>query len=45
MDFLDLIGTVIDFSQKGQEISEEIKTINTTLQSLEITIKDLDEDE
>jgi len=45
MDFLGIIGTVIEFSQKGEEFSDEIKSIKTTCESLQMTIKQLDQRE
>jgi len=45
MDFLDLIGTVIEFSQKGEELSDEIKSINTTFLTLKCTLENLDKRE
>ncbi len=43
MDFLGIIGTVIEFSQKGEEFSDEIKAIKTTCESLQMTIKELNQ--
>lgn len=42
MDILDIISTVIEFSQKEEEFSDEIKTVRATLESLQLTIKQVD---
>ena len=41
MEFLDIIGTVLDYTQKGEEFSDEIKTIKATLSSLQLTVKEV----
>jgi hypothetical protein len=43
MDFLGLIGTIIEFSQKEDEYSDEIKAIRATLTSLELIMKQVDQ--
>ena len=45
MDILELISTVMDLSHKSEECSEEIKTINATLQSLQEAMKGFHEEE
>jgi len=44
MEFLDLIGTILDYTQKGEEFSDEIKTIKATLHSLQLTIQEVGQD-
>lgn len=41
MDILDFIGKVIEFSEKGEEYSDEIKAIKATLESLHLTVQQI----
>jgi len=43
MDFLDIITTIIEFSQKEEEFSDEIKTIRATLESLQLIMRQIDQ--
>jgi len=43
MDFLDIIGTIIEFSKKEEEFSDEIKTIRATLTSLQLIMRQVDQ--
>jgi len=43
MDFLDIIGTIIEFSKKEEEFSDEIKTIRATLASLQLIMRQVDQ--
>jgi len=45
MDFLGIIGTIIEFSQKEDEYSDEIKAIRATLASLQLIMKQVDQHE
>lgn len=43
MDFLDIIGKVIEFSEKGEEFSDEYSSFKATMMSLRITVKEIGE--
>lgn len=43
MNILELVSTVMDLSQKEEECSEEVKSINATLISLRMAIGGLPE--
>ncbi len=45
MNYLEIISTIIDFSQKPEEVSEEVKTVKATLESLRLIMQQIDQEE
>lgn len=45
MEFLGVISTIMDLTQKEGEFSDELKTINSTFMSLQMAVSELGEDE
>jgi len=41
MDIIELISKVYEFSEKGEEFSDEIKAFRATLMSLQLTMKEV----